>query len=71
MEQIKKSDGFLNELANIADQVQKIFNGKTSLVIELKEPEYNSILVELTGSVTNEQFKIEISGTDFIFLKDV
>ena len=70
MEQIKKSDGFLNELASVADNVQKLFNGKTTVVVELKERDYNSILVELTGSVNSDQFKIDISGTDFIFLRD-
>lgn len=72
MGEIKKSNGLLGDLASLTDNVQKLFKGKTTIVIEVKEPEYNSLLVELTGSVvTNDQFKIEISGTDFIFLKDV
>lgn len=67
-----KSTGILNDLAEITDRIQNLLEGKTTVVFELKEGVYNSVLTELNGMViTNDQFKIDISGTDFIFLKDV
>lgn len=71
METVSKSPRILNDLAEITDRIQNLLDGKVSVVFELKEAVYNSVLSELNGMViTNNQFKIEISGTDFIFLKD-
>lgn len=72
METNNKSTRILNELAEVTDKLQNLFEGKTTVVFELQEGVYNSVLTELNGMViTNNQFKIDISGTDFIFLKDV
>ena len=72
METNNKSARILNELAEVTDKLQNLFEGKTTVVFELQEGVYNSVLTELNGMViTNNQFKIDISGTDFIFLKDV
>jgi hypothetical protein len=72
METNNKSTRILNELAEVTDKLQNLFEGKITVVFELQEGVYNSVLTELNGMViTNNQFKIDISGTDFIFLKDV
>ena len=70
METNSKGTRILNELAEITDKLQNLLEGKTTVVFELKEGVYNSVLTELNGMViTNDQFKIDISGTEFIFLK--
>lgn len=70
MEETHKGNGILIDLAEIADSIQKKVNFKTSIVFEMSEGEYNSTLNLLTGGVVaQDEFKIDISGTDFIFLR--
>lgn len=65
----KKGGRFLNRLAEIADLTQKTFKGKTSIVFELEQDEYQKAMDQIDNiDWLSEQFKIDISGTDFIFL---
>ena len=72
MEENKENTEFLNKLALITDAAQDMFRGKMSVIFELKEMEYryaNSIF-EKNYNSEQKQFKVDISGTDFIFLLD-
>jgi hypothetical protein len=69
MAEDNKSNRFLVRLAEIADMTQKTFKGKTSIVFELDTEEYQKAMDQIENiDWLSEQFKIEISGTDFIFL---
>lgn len=69
MAEDKKSNRFLIRLAEIADLTQKTFKGKTSIVFELETDEYQKAMDQIENvHWISEQFKIDISGTDFIFL---
>lgn len=69
MAEDKKSNRFLTRLAEIADLTQNTFKGKTSIVFELEEDEYQKAMDQVENiEWLSQQFKIEISGTDFIFL---
>jgi hypothetical protein len=70
MAENKESSELLTKLALIAESSQKLFAGKASLVFELREQEYYQVVSEIEGNYDNETFKIEISGTDFIFILD-
>lgn len=72
MEENKENTEFLNKLALITDAAENMFRGKMSVIFELKEMEYryaNSIF-EKNYNSEQKQFKVDISGTDFIFLLD-
>lgn len=69
MDENKKGSRFLKRLAEIADLTQGTFKGKSSIVFELEEEEYQKVMDQIENvDWLSEQFKIEISGTDFIFL---
>lgn len=69
MAEDKKGSRFLARLAEIADLTQKTFKGKTSIVFELEQDEYQKAMDQIENiDWLSEQFKIDISGTDFIFL---
>jgi hypothetical protein len=72
MAENKKSPEFLKKLAVLTDEVEKTINGKTTLVIELQENEYRKIILEFEDipDPNQKQFKVEISGMDFIFILD-
>lgn len=60
------------KLAQIADEVEKLFpNGRGVIVYELKKPDFYSIKKEFNISDKGEQqFKLDISGTEIIFILD-
>ena len=63
--------GDLEKLAMIAESVQTIFNGKGTIIFELKSNEYKKIISyfrEIDRHHT--QFSIDISGTEFHFILD-
>jgi len=73
MGQDKKSiDGIVEKLALIADAMDSIFpNGKKAVVFELKNEDFKRVqnnFREIDRS--HKQFKINISGTELIFLLD-
>jgi len=69
MAEDKKGGRFLTRLAEIADLTQKTFKGKTTVVFELETNEYQLAMDQVENiNWMSEEFKIDISGTDFIFL---
>ena len=72
MAENQKSSEFLSKLALIADAGQTLMKGKLTLVFELQDDEFKTALsVFEPGDLTDKnQFKVEISGTDFIFILD-
>jgi len=64
--------GITTKLALLADAVENTFpNGKGVVVFELNSKEFETTQKELLiPSQEKSQFKIDMSGTEFIFLKD-
>jgi hypothetical protein len=61
--------GNLNKLALIAESIQTIFEGKGSVIFELKDKEYHEILSHFREiDRVHKQFSIDISGTEFHFI---
>ena len=64
--------GIITKIALLADAVEKIFpNGRGVVVFELKDDDFETTKKELL--VPNpglNQFKVDMSGTEFIFLRD-
>lgn len=70
MEQDNKSNiGVLEKLALIADGIQNLYKGKSTVVFELEDVEYYRMM-DVVGETDREkqQFKIDISGMEFIYL---
>lgn len=72
MAENKESIEFLGRLALMTEASQQLFAGKMSVVFELREIEYRNVIsmLEKEYNPDNKQFKVDISGTDFIFLLD-
>ena len=72
MAENKKDVQFLEKMALVTDAVQNLFDGKCSIVFELPRNEYVRVInhFEPNPEPDKKQFKVEISGTDFIFLLD-
>jgi len=70
MAENNKNDlGELEKLALIADSLQTLFIGKTSVVLELNKEEYVKFLNHFREiDRHHRQFSIDISGTDFLFI---
>jgi hypothetical protein len=67
----KSNDGILEKLAVIADQAQSLYKGKATIVFELEKEEYSKTISMFRDIDKNhKQFKIDISGTDLIFILD-
>lgn len=63
--------GTLEKLALIAESVQSTFDGKGTIIFELKEVEYKSIISHFREiDRHHKQFSIIISGTEFHFVLD-
>ena len=64
--------GLITKIALLADAVEKILpNGKGAVVFELNEDDFNTAQKELLVPNNNlNQFKVDMSGTEIIFLKD-
>lgn len=68
-----KNDNFgeLEKLALIAESCQTIFQGKATLVFELKDTEYKKVINHFREiDRHHKRFSIEISGTEFHFILD-
>lgn len=64
-------DGYLEKLALIADAVDVLYDGRKTIIFELKRDEFVKMRNILKGANENqEQFKIDISGIEFIYLLD-
>ena len=72
MAENKESNEFLSKLAIIADASQTLVKGKVTIIFELPLEEFETSLSTFnTGKDSEaEQFKVDISGTDFIFILD-
>jgi hypothetical protein len=69
MAENQKGFRFLKRLAEIADLSQSTFKGRSTVIFELDNDEYQKAIDQVENADwMAEQFKIEISGTDFIFL---
>lgn len=61
--------GKLERLAKIAESLQEIFEGKATVVFELKSHEYKPIISHFREIERHhKQFSIDISGTEFHFM---
>ena len=59
------------KLAEIVDEMQQLFpNGRGVLVFELKKPDFYSLKKDFNIQTDEKQFKVEISGTEIIFILD-
>jgi hypothetical protein len=65
-------DGIIEKLAIIADASDTLFpNGRKAIVFELKIDDFKKVQKNFREvDQSFKQFKIEISGTEFIFLLD-
>lgn len=64
-------NGLIYNLANVADELVKIYpNGKSVVVFSLSNDDFKSAKMQVNDFSNTEQFKIDISGTEFIFLMD-
>jgi hypothetical protein len=70
MAENKNNDlGELEKLALIADSLQTMFRGKSSVVLELNKDEYYKIITHFREvDRHHKQFTIDMSGTDFLFI---
>lgn len=68
-ENTKSNTGILEKLALIADAVQNLYKGKSTIVFELEDVEYFRMM-DVVGETdrNKQQFKIDISGIEFIYL---
>ena len=71
-ENIKSSNGLMEKMALIADALQNTYpEGKSVVVFALNRTDFiESKKSLLVPDQDNKQFKIDISGTEFIFLPD-
>lgn len=72
MEQNKSNDlGPLGKLAFIVDYLQDTFIGKSAIILELNKDEYNRMISHFREiDRTHKQFKIDMSGTEIVFILD-
>lgn len=65
-------NGLIEKLAILSDEVGKVFpNGKSVVVYSLNNEDFNFVKLQVGNFDTKTtQFKIDISGIEFIFLKD-
>ena len=59
------------KLANVADELVKIYpQGRTVVVFSLSNDDFKNTKLQVGDLSNTEQFKVDISGTEFIFLMD-
>jgi hypothetical protein len=59
---------FLTELAKVADDLQKIYRGDSTIIFELDIYEFTTMLDHFKQPSDVKRFKVDISGTEFIYL---
>jgi hypothetical protein len=61
--------GEIEKLALIAESVQSMFSGKGTIIFELPQGEYSSVINHFREvDRKHKQFSIDISGTEFHFI---
>jgi hypothetical protein len=70
-ENTKSIDGIIEKLALITDATENLFpNGKMVVIFELENDDFKKVQNNFRDvDRTHNQFKINISGTEFIFLE--
>lgn len=70
MAKIKKNiDGILEDLAKISDLTEGIFDCKTSVVFDMDMTDIKMLQMYFKEKdLGHKSFKIDISGTEFIFI---
>jgi len=68
----ESNNGLIERLAFLSEEVSKIFpQGKSVVVYSLKDQDFNFVKAQVNNfDNLTTQFKIDISGMEFIFLKD-
>ena len=71
-ENYKSVDGIIEKLALISDAVDSLFpEGKSAVVFQLKTEDFKKVQNNFREVDKNhKQFKIDISGIEFIFLEE-
>jgi len=58
-------------LAELADEMQKLFpNSRGVIIYELKKEDFYSLRKDFNIEGNDKQFKLDISGTEIIFILD-
>jgi|694.fasta_scaffold20726_5 hypothetical protein len=67
----KGVNGLIEKLAYVSDEVSKVFPDSRSVVVfSLNENDFNYSKTQVENFSDTNQFKIDISGIEFIFLRD-
>jgi hypothetical protein len=71
-ENYKSIDGIIEKLALVSDAVDSLFpEGKSAVVFQLKHEDFKKVQNNFREIDRNhKQFKIDISGVEFIFLEE-
>ena len=71
-ENYKSIDGIIEKLALVSDAVDSLFpDGKSAVVFQLKNEDFKKVQNNFREIYSNhKQFKIDISGVEFIFLEE-
>lgn len=64
-------NGLISRFAQLADDMGNIYpKSKSVVVFSLNDDDFNNTKIQLNDFSNSEQFKIDISGIEFIFLKE-
>jgi hypothetical protein len=64
-------NGLMQKMAYVSDSLGEIFpNGKSIVVFSLNVQDFNFVKAQINDFSNTNQFKIDISGIEFIFLRD-
>lgn len=64
-------NGIIEKLALVSENVGDMFpNGKSVVVYSLNKSDFDLVKTQINDFSSNNQFKIDISGIEFIFLRD-
>lgn len=71
-ENYKSVDGIIEKLALVSDAVESLFpDGKSAVVFQLKNDDFKRVQNNFREIDKNhKQFKIDMSGVEFIFLEE-
>ena len=72
MAEVQKSfDGYLEKLALISEAIDELYNGKKIIVLQLNREEFVKMRDVIKGiDESKNEFKIDISGIEFVFILD-
>jgi hypothetical protein len=67
----KGVNGLINRFAQLADELVNIYpNSRSVVVFSLNDEDFSRTKLQMEDFSNTDQFKIDISGTEFIFLRD-